>query len=292
MISKRARAGSDEQDALSALENRDVLFVIFSFLDLRSLLRAMCVSHAWKRVASSEPVWMDMHRRCGVARVASEPTWRQSFLLSSSKWREWRLREMAVDLRRMATLPLSALKTSGDGNSAGVVMKEIEEAGKVFRIGVEGSASRLVKHLPNITLEKDTGFVPGSKGFLNSETVIRLSPKHSLIRFYFTHDQYSGPRIDMCTGLSDGHPLTHERGGEVLSWVGRSLETTYYPLRWNKFDSPSEQSDHNIQQLMLELGLEGRSINWMLSGLSEIGTSIGEYFYESEEQEIDLLMSD
>ena len=64
-----------------ALENRDVLFMIFSFLDLASILKAMRVNHAWKRAASSEPVWLEMHRKHGRREKRGE----DSFLLSSSR---------------------------------------------------------------------------------------------------------------------------------------------------------------------------------------------------------------
>ena len=158
-----------------ALENRDVLFTIFSFLDLASLLKAMRVNHAWKRAASSEPVWLEMHRKHGMA----GETWRDSFLLSRPEWREWRLRQMLADLKRMAALPLSALNTSSVSNLC-QVMKEIQTAGNVFALA---SSSRLVKLLPDLRVEKDTGFVPGQQrdfAFRNDHTA---EPQPSLVSF-------------------------------------------------------------------------------------------------------------
>ena len=280
-MSKRVR---DTIAFSSPLEARDVLFCISSFLDTESLLKAACVCRAWLRSSRSELLWSQKCASSGLPRIEGE-LWKDSFLLGQSKWRAWKMEQVLKDVRRLAAIPLSVLEPQTDMHFSGYMMGEIQAACKVFSVSAQSTESRLVKLLPGLRIEKDTGFQPRSKGFTQSETVVLLSSEHKLLRFYTQHNEFVGPKIDFVTGLQNGHQLS-KRLQELTAWFGfRGSVELIFPLWWNEFDSPPEKSDHNVAELIRELGLEGKvTINGMLSGLSEIGTTTNgrEVFYESE----------
>jgi hypothetical protein len=255
---KKKQGGLD-----NALENKDTLFLIFSFLDPRDIGACARVNKAFHRAAQTELLWEKVCQRAAYPRVHRE-TWKASFELSHPRCRDWHIEQMRRLCARLGSVPLQALREQGlpaylrsrkggpYSDCLDPLHQSVATLTAVFRTAHDAPDWFLKEFDVRITLA--TGMQPSSKDTRRAEARFVLNGTHSLVHYAGMHDQFSCPKILFCEKLAGGTRMRDSDQGSVLGWLGQRARGEIFPLVFNEFDSQTVVVVENVVALLRELG--------------------------------------
>jgi hypothetical protein len=271
-----------------ALENKDVLFMLFSFLEPREVGLCAQVSRAFRRAAGQERLWEAKCTERGYRKLADE-TWKGSFELTHPKCRDLLLEQAKRQFERLAAVPLGVLKKVRRPpvltpiGWPGYGLTPLSQA--VQTVAMSFTAARDMPEwfatLFDVRITLATGQQPGSKDTRRVTTRFVLNGTHSLVFEAGLHDQLSCPKILYCEQLEGG---TASDQKDVLGWMGVRAPGNVYALVYNTFDGPTTVVKDNVLALLKAVNAPA-SVKPMqfLDALAGIGMK---YAFEMEDEDL------
>ncbi len=247
------------------LEDKDLLCKILCLLPPLDVARVGRVNKTWRKAAQTEQVWRHKCVEAGVTQQEDE-TWYASFQLSSPMWRLWALKGVKTVMDRLSGVSLGTLHKSLhtcqglQGRELATLQdmsKKISTLSALFETTERLNATGPLVSLVNVQLVSDTGFVPSSKGTTMCEVHLVLNGKWKLVHLMNRHDQYSPPCILFC---STGGTLNLDDNvrRDIFGWMGKRARNSVFALMFNTFDENSTIVWENVEQLMINLGIDGK----------------------------------